>query len=184
MSDRFDVFTIGFSNRSWEVTLDILQDFGIERLIDIRTLPGSRHTPQFNQENLARALPLAGIEYVHLKTLGGLRKPNRGDSKNAGWRNESFRGYADYMQTPEFARALDQLIRLLLEKRTVYACTEAVFWRCHRALVSDALQIRGYRPGHIFSPGDCRPHRLTPFARVEALQITYPEPEPTLKPEG
>lgn len=129
-------------------------------------------------------LPSAGIEYLHLKSLGGLRKPKREDSANAGWHNESFRGYADYMQTPEFAQALDEMIRLLRQKATAYACTEAVFWRCHRSLVSDALQIRGCRPGHIFGPADCRPHRLTPFARVEGLRITYPEPEPTLKADG
>jgi uncharacterized protein (DUF488 family) len=180
----FDVFTLGFSERSWEDTSEILRSFGIERLVDIRTLPGSRHTPQFNQENLSHALPDVGIEYVHLKSLGGLRKPRSGDSANAGWRNESFRGYADYMQTPEFARALDELIRLLGEKRTVYACTEAVFWRCHRSLVSDALQVRGFRPGHISSAAECRPHRMTPFARVEGLRITYPNPEPLLKTDG
>ena len=180
----FDVFTLGFSNRSWEETLEILRTYGIERLVDIRTLPGSRHTPQFNQENLSRALPAAGIEYIHLRTLGGLRKPKRGDSANAGWRNESFRGYTDYMQTPEFAQALEELIRLLREKRTVYACTEAVFWRCHRSLVSDALEVRGCRPGHIFSAAECRSHRTTPFARVEGLRITYPDPEPLLKTDG
>ena len=183
-ADQFDVFTLGFSNRTWEATLEILRSFGIQRLADIRTLPGSRHTPQFNQENLSRTLPRVGIEYLHLKSLGGLRKPKREDSENAGWHNEGFRGYADYMQTPEFVRALDELIGLLREKRTAYACTEAVFWRCHRSLVSDALQIRGCRPGHIFGAADCRPHRLTPFARVDGLRITYPEPEPTLKADG
>lgn len=180
----FDVFTLGFSNRTWDETIEILRTFAIERLVDIRTLPGSRHTPQFNQENLSRALPEEGIEYLHLKSLGGLRKPRPGDSANAGWRNESFRGYADYMQTPEFARALNELIALLRERRTVYACTEAVFWRCHRSLVSDALEVRGYRPGHIFSAAECRPHRMTPFTRVDGLRITYPDPEPMLKAGG
>ncbi len=176
----FDVFSLGFSNRSWEATLELLKDFQVARLVDIRTLPGSRHTPQFNQEHLAAALPQSGIEYLHMKSLGGLRKPDKKVSTNAGWRNDSFRAYADYMQTEEFTRAVEELIRLFRQTRTAYACTEAVFWRCHRALVSDALLVRGYTPGHIFGPTECRPHRLTPFARVEGLRITYPDPNPPL----
>lgn len=171
---EFDVYTLGFSNRSWEDTVGILRSYKVERLIDIRTLPGSRYAPQFNQENLMAALPEAGLEYIHLKRLGGLRKLNRNDSVNAGWRNASFRAYADYMQTAEFAAALDELIRLFEERRSVYACTEAVFWRCHRSLVSDALSVRGYCPGHIFSATKCEPHKITPFAHVDGLRITYP----------
>ncbi len=178
---EFDVFTIGFSNRSWEETLDILRKFDIRRLVDIRTLPGSRHTPQFNQEHLAAALPQSGIEYVHMKSLGGLRKVKKDQTTNSGWRNDSFRAYADYMQTVDFERAIEELIRLFREMRTVYACTEAVFWRCHRALVSDALLVRGHRPGHIFSATECKPHRLTPFARVEGQRITYPDPNSPLQ---
>ncbi len=170
----FDVLTLGFSNRSWEETVGILRSFGIERLADIRTLPGSRYAPQFNQENLQGALPGAGIEYIHLKKLGGLRKPNKNDSTNAGWKNASFRAYADYMQTPDFEAALEELIRLFRQRRTVYVCTEAVFWRCHRSLVSDALLVRGYCPGHIFSATKCEPHRMTSFARVEGTRVTYP----------
>ncbi len=170
----FDVYTMGFSNRSWEETAAILTGFGIERLVDIRTLPGSRYAPQYNQENLLQALPAINIEYIHLRQLGGLRKPKKGDSTNAAWKNASFRAYADYMQAPEFGEALEELIRLFKEKLTVYVCTEAVFWRCHRSLVSDALAVRGYRPGHIFTATKCEPHRLTPFARVEGSQITYP----------
>jgi uncharacterized protein (DUF488 family) len=174
VSDCPRVYTIGFSNRSWATTLEILQSCRIQRVVDIRTFPGSRRTPQFNQENLITALPAAGIEYVHLKALGGLRKLRADDPTNAGWRNESFRAYADYMQTEEFRMALEELIRLLLERRVVYACTEAVFWRCHRALVSDALLIRGYEPQHIFSSTKCEAHRLTSFARIDGLRITYP----------
>jgi uncharacterized protein (DUF488 family) len=172
-----EVLTLGFSNRPWEATAEILDAYRIARLVDIRTLPGSRHAPQFNQENLARALPDLGLDYIHLKSLGGLRKPRPGDTRNSGWDNPSFRAYADYMQSPEFSAALDDLIRLFLERKTVYACTEAVFWRCHRALVSDALLIRGFRVGHIFGAGHWKPHRLTAFARVNGLQITYPAPE-------
>ena len=140
----FDVYTIGFSNRTWDETLEILANYKILRVVDIRTLPGSKHTPQFNLENLQRELPKAGIDYVHMKSLGGLRKPRKDVTVNAAWRNDGFRGYADYMQTPEFEAALDELIRLLKEKTTVYCCTEAVFWRCHRQLVSDALLARGF----------------------------------------
>ena len=170
----FDVYTIGFSNRAWEDTLKILEAFGIERLVDIRTLPGSKHTPQFNQEHLQEALPKAKIEYIHLKKLGGLRKPLKDATTNAAWRNDSFRGYADYMQTPEFEASLNELIRLFLEKTTVYACTEAVFWRCHRQLVSDALVVCGYRVGHIFSPSKIEEHKLTNFLKADGTRVTYP----------
>src|SRR5262245_2513528 len=145
----FDVYTLGFSNRPWEALLEILQTLEIKRLVDIRTLPGSKHTPQFNQEHLKEALPNASIEYIHLKVLGGFRKPKKDSNANAAWRNSGFRGYADYMQTEAFDAALQQLIQLLSEKLTVYCCTEAVFWRCHRQLVSDALVVRGFRVGHI-----------------------------------
>src|SRR5262245_60867099 len=147
----FDAFSMGFSNRTWDETLDILASFEIRRLIDVRTLPGSKHTPQFNYENLRDALPRAGIDYVHMKSLGGLRKPSKLSADNAAWRNDSFRGYADYMQTPQFDTALNELIRLITEMRSVYTCTEAVFWRCHRQLISDALFVRGYNVGHIFN---------------------------------
>jgi uncharacterized protein (DUF488 family) len=170
----FDVYTIGFSNRTWEETLEILGPFGIQRLADIRTLPGSKHTPQFNQEHLQEALPKANIEYIHLKKLGGLRKPLKDTTVNAAWRNDAFRGYADYMQTAEFEASLEELIRLFLEKTTVYACTEAVFWRCHRQLVSDALVVRGYSVGHIFSPSKVEQHKLTDFIRAEGAKVTYP----------
>ncbi len=175
------VFTLGFSNRSWDTTLEILRGHGIARLVDIRTLPGSRHAPQFNQEHLAAVLPPAGVGYVHMKALGGLRRQKPDNPANEGWRNPGFRAYADYMQTAEFEAALDELIRLALEEWTVYACTEAVFWRCHRALVSDALLIRGLQPLHIFDATRAEPHRLTPFAAVDGLRITYPHPPP---PQG
>ena len=169
----FDVYTLGFSNRSWDDTLAILTAFGIWRLVDIRTLPGSKHTPQFNLEHLERALPAAGIEYVHMKGLGGLRKPAK-DSTNTAWKNAGFRGYADYMQTGEFDAALSELERLMSETPTVYCCTEAVFWRCHRQLVSDALSVRGYRVGHIFSAARVEAHKLTPFAKPEGTRVKYP----------
>jgi uncharacterized protein (DUF488 family) len=170
----FDAYTLGFSNRTWEDTLQILASFEIARLVDIRTLPGSKHTPQFNLESMQTALPEAGVEYVHMKSLGGLRKPAKDSVVNAAWRNDGFRGYADYMQTPAFEAALEELQRLIREKRTVYCCTEAVFWRCHRQLVSDALLVRGYRIGHIFSPSKVEEHSLTRFVKVEGQRLTYP----------
>lgn len=165
---------MGFSNRTWEQTVEILSKYEIKRLVDIRTLPGSKHTPQFNAEHLKQELPKTGIEYVHMKSLGGLRKPVRNSSVNAAWRNDSFRGYADYMQTLDFEVALVELIRLFKEKASVYCCTEAVFWRCHRQLVSDALTIRGYRVGHIFNPSKVEEHTLTKFVKVDGMSVTYP----------
>jgi uncharacterized protein (DUF488 family) len=171
---KFDVYTMGFSNRAWDETLDILNTLQIKRVIDIRTLPGSKHTPQFNLEHLDRNLPKHGIDYIHMKTLGGLRKPSPGTTINAAWKNAGFRGYADYMQTPEFESALAELIRHFIEKPSAYCCTEAVFWRCHRQLVSDALLVRGYQAGHIFTATNVEAHRLTAFAKISGATITYP----------
>jgi len=174
MDQSFDVFTMGFSNRTWDETIRILQIHEIRRLVDIRTLPGSRRTPQFNLENLQQSLPEHGIDYVHMKSLGGLRKPLKDSTLNAAWRNDGFRGYADYMQSSGFEESLQTLIKLMKEQRTVYVCTEAVFWRCHRQLVSDALLIRGYQVGHILGVNEAQPHKLTPHARVEGERLTYP----------
>jgi uncharacterized protein (DUF488 family) len=171
---KFDVYTMGFSNRTWDETLEIFSAQKIQRVVDIRTLPGSKHTPQFNLEHLQTELPKAGIEYLHLKSLGGLRKARKDSTLNAAWRNDGFRGYADYMQTPEFDSAIGELIRLFKEKTTVYCCTEAVFWRCHRQLVSDALLARGYRVGHIFNATKVENHTLTKFVKVEGTRLTYP----------
>lgn len=171
---KFDAYTMGFSNRSWQETLEILAAFGIQRVVDIRTLPGSKHTPQFNLEHMRDELPKAGVEYVHMKSLGGLRKPVKDSTANAAWKNSGFRGYADYMQTPGFESALQELMRLLTEKTTVYCCTEAVFWRCHRQLVSDALAVRGYRLGHIFNASKVEEHKLTKFLKAEGTAVTYP----------
>jgi uncharacterized protein (DUF488 family) len=171
---RFDAYTMGFSNRTWDETIKILRTFKIQRLIDIRTLPGSKHTPQFNLEHMKQALPTENVEYIHMKNLGGLRKAVKDWTMNAGWRSTAFRGYADYMQSSQFSIALDELIRLLEEKTTVYCCTEAVFWRCHRQLVSDALLARSFRIGHIFSASKVEPHELTKFVKVDGLHLTYP----------
>ena len=174
MQQRFDVFTMGFSNRTWDETVLLLLSHRIERVVDIRTLPGSRRTPQFNLENLEKKLPECGVDYVHMKSLGGLRKPIANSSVNAGWRNDGFRAYADYMQQPGFEDALEALMRLMGERRTVYACTEAVFWKCHRQLVSDALFVRGFRIGHILGPDKVQAHELTSFAKVDGVRLIYP----------
>jgi uncharacterized protein DUF488 len=168
------ILTIGHSTRPIDEFIALLQQHGVERLVDIRTIPRSRHNPQFNSEALAKSLACAGIEYAHLKELGGLRHP-RPDSINMGWRNASFRGYADYMQTPEFQEALQRLLRLCEEKRCAVMCAEAVPWRCHRSLLADALLARGIAAEHIMSGSRRDAHSLTPFARVEKQRVFYPK---------
>jgi len=167
------IFTIGHSTHTIEHFIELLQSHGIKQLLDIRTIPKSRRNPQFNSDALAASLHAAGIRYVHLKDLGGLRHPCR-DSVNLGWRNASFRGYADYMQTPEFSAALDRVIHLAQKRLSAVMCAEAVPWRCHRSLVSDALLVRGIRVAHITSEAEPKPHTLTPFAHVRGTTITYP----------
>lgn len=157
--------------------LDILGSFQIVLLVDIRTIPRSRHNPQYEQEAFRKELQEAGIEYRHLKKLGGLRHA-RIDSPNTGWKNASFRGFADYMQTEDFQEGLAELIGLAREKRTALMCAEAVPWRCHRSLISDALLARGIQVEHITGRSHSQAHRLTPFARVEGAGITYPGPAP------
>jgi hypothetical protein len=173
------VFTVGHSTLPIEQFLALLKTYGIERLADIRTVPRSRHNPQFNGTELDQSLKAAGIDYVPMPALGGLRHPKK-DSINAGWRNKSFRGYADYMQTDAFAQALAALIRISRERRTAIMCAEAVPWRCHRSLVADALQVHGVPVVEILSETSQRPHKLTPFARVQGSEITYPPEQPRL----
>jgi uncharacterized protein (DUF488 family) len=167
------LFTIGHSNRSFEDLAAILKAHGIELLADIRTVPKSRHNPQFNREALAVALPREGVAYIHIPELGGLRHPRK-DSINDAWRNASFRGYADYMQTPEFAAAIDRLLIEAAAHRTAIMCAESVPWRCHRSLVADAVTARGVEVRHIMSATAANPHKLTPFAQVEGEQVSYP----------
>lgn len=173
------IFTIGHSTLPIERFLGLLATYGVGRLVDIRTVPRSRHNPQFNADALAGALTTAGIDYVSMPSLGGLRHPHK-DSPNTGWRNEGFRGYADYMQTPSFAEAVDRLIAASREKRVAIMCAEALPWRCHRSLVADALAIRAVPAVDILSNADFRLHTLTPFARVEGTQLTYPPEQQSL----
>lgn len=169
------VLTIGHSTRALESFIDLLQEHGVEKVADIRTIPRSRHNPQFNRETLPDQLNVASIGYIHLPDLGGLRHAHR-DSPNGGWRNASFRGFADYMQTEEFEKALKGLLQLSQGAQVALMCAEAVPWRCHRSLVADALKIRGIAVEHILSSKKRQVHKLTPWARVDGETITYPPP--------
>jgi uncharacterized protein (DUF488 family) len=173
------IFTLGHSTLPIEGFIAVLQTYGIERLVDIRTISRSRHNPQFNDTALANSLTAPHLEYVHIRALGGLRHARK-DSPNTGWRNEAFRGYADYMQTEEFRNALEALIDMSRQKRVAIMCAEAVPWRCHRSLVADALSVRGVPVVEILSKSSYRMHTLTPFARVEGVGITYPSDQRTL----
>ena len=151
----------------------MLQAHGVDEIVDIRTIPRSRHNPQFNRENLPAALEKAGIGYVHMGGLGGLRHPRK-DSHNTGWHNSGFRGFADYMETPEFRSALGGLIEEAARSRVAIMCAEAVPWRCHRSLIADALTARAIPVEHIMDEANCHPHKLTPFALVHGTEVTYP----------
>jgi uncharacterized protein (DUF488 family) len=167
------IFTIGHSTRQIEEFIALLHAHGVQELIDIRTVPRSRTNPQFNRETLPLSLKRPRIGYLHMPELGGLRHP-RPDSPNTAWRNTSFRGYADYMQTPEFTEAIGRLIPLSREKQIAIMCAEAVPWRCHRSLVADALTARDVAVEHIMSPTKRQPHKVTPFAQIENTRVTYP----------
>ncbi|MHB8301721.1 MAG: DUF488 domain-containing protein [Acidobacteriaceae bacterium] len=173
------MLTLGHSTLPIEIFLQVLHENDVRLLVDVRTVPRSRHNPQFGGEALAQSLQAEGIEYSWMQTLGGLRHARK-DSINTGWRNSSFRGYADYMQTGPFAKAVDDL--MTLERRTPVAvlCAEAVPWRCHRSLIADALLARGEVVEDIFvsAAGKSvrKPHKFTPFARVEGTRLWYPDP--------
>ena len=169
------VLTIGHSTRPLAAFIELLRAHGVKKVADVRTVPRSRHNPQFNRETLPGDLAQAGIAYVHLPGLGGLRRPGR-DSVNTGWHNPGFRGFADYMQTPEFEENLGLVLEMAGHERVVLMCAEAVPWRCHRSLIADALTVRGVQVEHILGPGRTQAHRLTPFARVEGQRLTYPAP--------
>jgi len=172
MKKKPAIFTIGHSTLTLEKFISVLKENSIELVVDVRTIPRSRHNPQFTIESLPGELAKAAIQYEHLSALGGLRHA-RPDSPNMGWVNASFRGFADYMQMPEFEKGLKELIERARSKRTAIMCAEALPWRCHRSLIADALTVRGFDVEHITS-GRPHPHRLTSMARVEGLNITYP----------
>lgn len=179
------VYTIGHSTHPIDEFLELLRAYEIRLLADVRTVPGSRRNPQFNQAPLEQFLREHEVDYVHLKELGGLRRTTK-DSINTGWRNLSFRGYADYMQTEEFRSGIERLMELARARRTVIMCAEAVPWRCHRSLIGDALVVRGVRVLDIMSATSAKPHELTAWARVDGDSITYPATDaetPASKPK-
>jgi len=167
------ILTIGHSTRTIVEFINLLRAHGVTHVVDVRTVPRSRHNPHFNREQLPDLLRAAGIAYSHCPELGGLRRTTAA-SPNTGWRNASFRGYADYMQTPDFKEAIDRLIEKSVRDRLALMCAEAVPWRCHRSLIADALLVRGIKSEDISSATRRRAHRLTPFAKVRGTRITYP----------
>lgn len=170
------LYTIGHSTRTIQDFVGLLTAYGIQELIDVRTIPGSRRHPQFSGEALAAALEQAGITYTHLKQLGGLRHPGK-DSPNTGWHNLSFRGYADYMATDDFLQGLQALTAIAEQHTTAIMCAEAVPWRCHRSLIADALTVQGWHVLHILNKTTARPHKPTPFLIVQNGKLIYPAPE-------
>ena len=170
------IYTIGHSTHPLDEFITMLTNHGVQHLLDVRTVPRSRRNPQFNRETLPDSLEQAHIRYTHMAGLGGLRH-TRKDSINTAWHNLSFRGYADYMQTPEFAENVDQIVELAQTERCAIMCAEAVPWRCHRSLIADALLVRGCKVEDIMSATESKPHKLTPWAHVEGLEITYPAAE-------
>jgi uncharacterized protein (DUF488 family) len=167
------IYTIGHSTRAFEDLAALLRAFGVSVLADIRTIPRSRRNPQFSGDVLRSALGSRRLRYIHLPELGGLRRPRK-DSPNAGWRNASFRGFADYMLTEDFEAGLEKLHALTAEGRVALMCAEAVPWRCHRSLIADALTARGGQVEHITSAKHATPHRMTAFAEVDGTRVTYP----------
>ena len=176
MSDinQKEVWTIGHSTRTLEHFIDMLQSFNIELLVDIRSFPGSKRVPQFNKENLEISMPANNISYVHLKLLGG-RRPVKKDSKNTGWKHPAFRGYADYMETDEFNTGIHQLEDLAIKQRTAYMCSEAVWWSCHRSMVSDYLKLNGWTVHHIMEVNKATEHTYTQPAKIINGQLSYRE---------
>ncbi len=168
------IYTIGHSTWPIDEFNKILQAYEIELVVDVRTIPGSRHNPQFNGNELKYDLERHGIGYTHLKELGGLRHTTK-TSINTGWTNLSFRGFADYMQTPEFMKGIELLIETSKLKQTVIMCAEAVPWRCHRSLIGDALVVRGIEVEDVMSERTSKPHKITPWAKVDGVIVTYPE---------
>ena len=165
------IYTIGHSTRELLEFVRLLREYGVTRLADIRRFPGSRRYPHFAGEALAASLPRAGIDYLHVESLGGRRKPAR-ESENGGWESEQFRGYADHMSTPEFREAVDRLLDS--EKPTAYMCAEAVPWRCHRNLLSDEIVRRGVEVVHILGPGSTKRHEMNAMARILPDRVIYP----------
>jgi len=176
---RGTIYTVGHSTRPFDDFVAVLRSFEIQAVADVRLIPNSRRHPHFADEFLAANLPRQGIAYLSFKHLGGRRRPRK-DSRNLGWRNESFRGYADFMETEAFSNALEELMEAARQRKTTTMCAEAVPWRCHRSLISDALLVRGWEVMDIMDVGKASPHKLTKFARADGTDISYPSEEPQL----
>lgn len=166
------IYTIGHSTRSLDELIAMLQSFSVQHVADIRSFPGSRKYPQFNKENLEVALPQVGIKYSHLKELGGRRKVRK-DSHNNRWHKEAFKGYADYMETPSFVKGMELLTELARKQTTAFMCSEAVWWRCHRSMVSDYLKAKGWKVMHIMVVGKAEEHPYTSPARIVGDRVFY-----------
>lgn len=171
-ANQHTIYTIGHSTHSFDTFLTMLNAYEIKVLADIRGLPGSNKFPQFNKENLEKTLPENGIRYIHLEGLGGRRKVNK-NSKNTRWKNDSFRSYADYMETDSFKNAIEELEAIAMQNTTAYMCAEAVYWRCHRSMVSDYLKAKGWNVIHIFSENKTEEHRYTSPARIVNDEVCY-----------
>lgn len=171
-SSAKEIFTIGHSTHTIEEFINLLKTHNIEMLVDIRTVPKSRYCPQFNQDALKSALKKKHIGYRHMKELGGFRHPRK-DSNNIGWTNASFRGYADYMQTPDFKTGLEKLEEISQKKRCSLMCAEAVYWRCHRSLIADALVMKKWKVFHILSKTTAKPHKRTSFLKIKKGMLVY-----------
>jgi uncharacterized protein (DUF488 family) len=167
------IFTLGHSTRSLAELVELLRRYEIRTLVDVRVAPGSRRMPHFSKDSLSRSLPAEGVRYLHVRELGGWRRPVPG-SPNTGWRSKAFQGYADHMATEEFEAAIRELERMASSQRSAVMCAEALWWRCHRMLISDALQVRGWRVLHVGMGKGPEEHRLTPFASTEGGRLTYP----------
>ena len=166
------IYTVGHSTRNFDEFIGLLQENRIELLADVRSFPGSRKFPQFNKESLEITVPASGIEYIHLKQLGGRRRV-KPDSHNTVWRNDAFRGYADYMETGDFRQGIDELVALAEDKRAAIMCSEAVWWRCHRSMISDCLKAAGTTVLHIMGEGKVVEHPYTAAARIVNGGIVY-----------
>ena len=167
-----EIWTIGHSTHPFEEFIEMMNSFKIDLVVDIRSFPGSRKFPQYNKETLEVTMPENKIEYMHLKSLGGRRKPNV-DSLNVVWRHPSFRAYADYMETPDFHEGILELETLGKQKRVAYMCSEAVWWRCHRSMVSDYLKFHGWEVMHIMAIGKESEHPFTAPAIIEGKELSY-----------
>ncbi len=175
MSGHRIIYTIGHSTRTLEEFIDLLEEHGIELLVDVRSIPMSRHNPQFNKDVLPNAIKRHGIAYIHLAALGGRRGKSNSNSHNTAWEHSSFRNYADYAETEDFQKGLEELISLAREKRACYMCAEAVWWRCHRRIITDYLLARGWKVRHIMAPGKLQEAEMNEDARIQPDgRITYP----------